>query len=95
MDAYPLCPQAENTKFFLTGVPNTERERVSFDLNQTCTCSEAISILVSAIGPLSDLTRPSPSAVIDVPSGMRVAVTYPRVNNVVRFEIPLPTPPHL
>ena len=37
MDAYPLCLQAENTKFFLTGVPNTERERVSFDLNQTCT----------------------------------------------------------
>lgn len=35
-----------------------------------------------AIGPPSDLTRPLPSAVIDVPSGMRVAVTYPRVNNV-------------
>jgi hypothetical protein len=74
--------KAENTKFFLTGVPNTERERVSFDLNQTCTWRAAISILVSAIGPPSNLTRPLPSPVIDVPSGMRVAVTYPRVNNV-------------
>lgn len=46
--------KAENTKFFLTGVPNSERERISFDLDQTF---------------------------IDVPSGMRVAVTYPRVNN--------------
>ena len=40
--------KAENTKFFLTGVPNSERERISFDLDQTF---------------------------IDVPSGMRVAVT--------------------
>lgn len=36
--------KAENTKFFLTGVPNTERERVSFDLNQTCTWRAAILI---------------------------------------------------
>jgi hypothetical protein len=38
--------KAENTKFFLTGVPNTERERVSFDLNQTCTWRAAILIFV-------------------------------------------------
>ena len=44
VDAYPLCQQAENTKFFLTGVPNAERERVSFDLNQTCTWRAAILI---------------------------------------------------
>jgi hypothetical protein len=36
--------KAENTKFFLTGVPNTERERVSFDLNQTCTWRAAVLI---------------------------------------------------
>jgi len=40
--------KADNTKFYLTGVPTPDRERVSFNLDQTF---------------------------IDVPSGMRVAVT--------------------
>lgn len=44
--------KAENTKFFLTGVPNTERERVSFDLNQTCTWRAAISIFAPQLARL-------------------------------------------
>lgn len=44
---HPIYPK-QNTKFYLTGVPTPDRERVSFNLDQTF---------------------------IDVPSGMRVAVT--------------------